>query len=87
MEEMNINDLEKVTGGEVEGPETFNDATVAQNGNLYNIRNMREVVGQIQAGQKIRVHPEFRYNLAGVDYCTVEVDGMTYITEWANIAL
>ena len=87
MDELNVNDLELVTGGEIEGPESFTDATVAQNGNLYNPRNIREVVGQIQAGQKIRVHPEFRYNIAGVDYCTVELNGVTYVTEWANIAL
>ena len=87
MNEMNVNDLELVTGGEFEGPESFSDATVVLNGNLYNERDLREVVGQIQAGQKVRVNPVFRYNIAGVDYCAVEVNGATYITEWANIAL
>lgn len=87
MEEMNYIDLDKVTGGEIEGPESFDDATVICGGNLYNISNLREIAGQIHTGQKVRVHPTFRYKIDGVELCAVEVGGMTYFTEWTNIAL
>ena len=87
MEEMNYIDLDKVTGGEIEGSETFNDATVIFGGNLYNTSNLREIVGQLQVGQKVKVHPTFRYIIDGVEYCIVEVSGATYFTEWTNIAL
>ncbi len=84
--EMNLDMLEKVTGGQYDPDVVFNKSQVVCGGNLYDLNNLRLAVGSIQPGQDIEVHPEFEYQIDGKVFCIVRVNGVDYYTERANIA-
>lgn len=83
---LSLNDLDNVAGGEYDPDVTYLDAQVIRSGNLYSLYNIREAVGQIQAGQKVFLHPDFLYYIDGVELCIVKVGVQDYVTERANIA-
>ena len=88
MKELSINDLDHITGGEIEGPDAieYNATEVIRDGNLYNTSNLKEVVGHIKIGQKVKINPDFSYIIDGTEFCAIEVNGMVYITERYNVA-
>lgn len=88
MKELSINDLDHITGGEIEGPDDieYNATEVIRDGNLYSTSDMRQTVGRIQAGQKVKINPDFSYIIDGTVFCAIEVNGMVYITERYNVA-
>lgn len=88
MRELSIDDLDHITGGEIEGPEDveYNATEVIRDGNLYNMSNMKEVVGSIHIGQKVKINPYFSYIIDGTLVCAIEVNGSVYITERDNVA-
>lgn len=86
MNKIDLNKLDAVSGGQYDPDVTYIDTRVIMNGNLYNVCNIRETIGQIQAGQKVLLHPDFAYYIDGVEFCIVKVSGQEYVTERANIA-
>ena len=69
--EMNLDMLEKVTGGQYDPDVVFNKSQAVCGGNLYDLNNLRLAVGSIQPGQDIEVHPEFEYQIDGKVFFTV----------------
>ena len=84
--ELDLNDLENITGGEYDPDVAYIETYVIRNGYLYSTSNIRETVGQISAGQKVGLHPDFLYTINGVDLCLVRVGMQDYVTERSNIA-
>ena len=84
--EMSLDDLESVTGGQYDPDVEYNKAQVVNAGNLYSINNCRQIVGQIQPGQDIELHPEFEYYIDGKLFCIIRVNGVEYFTERENIS-
>ncbi len=84
--EMNMDELEKVTGGQYDPDVEYNKAQVKNAGNLYSVNNIRQIVGQIQPGQEVELHPEFEYYIDGKIFCIIRVNGVDYITERDNVS-
>lgn len=79
--------LDHVSGGQYDEDAEYIDTHAVSNGNLYNIRNMREVIGSITAGQAVQLHPDFIEMRDGVFLCIVRIDGTDYLTERSNISM
>ena len=86
MNKLGINDLEHVSGGQYDPDVAYTETSVIRNGYIYNVANIRETVGQISAGQKVGIHPDFAYVINGVDLCMIRIGTQDYVTERANIA-
>ena len=84
--ELNADKLEKVTGGQYDPDVEYSKAQTISAGNLYSPDNIRLVVGKIQPGQDIEVHPNFEYQIDGKVLCVVRINGTDYLTERENIA-
>ena len=84
--EMNMDELDKVTGGQYDPDVEYNKAQVKNAGNLYSVNNIRQIVGQIQPGQEVELHPEFEYYIDGKIFCIIRVNGVDYITERENVS-
>lgn len=84
--EMNLDELEKITGGQYDPDVEYNKKTTACGGNLYSINNARQIVGQLLPEQEIEVHPEFEYQVDGKTLWIVRVNGVDYFTERENIS-
>ena len=86
IKELSLNELSMVAGGEYDPDEQYLSAMVVRAGNLYNLSNLRQAVGQIAPGRQVGVHPTFRYIISNVAYIIVRVDGVDYCTEEENVA-
>ena len=86
IKELSLNELSMVAGGEYDPEEQYVSARVVRSGNLYNISNLRQAVGQIVPGQQVSVHPTFQYIINNVSYCIVRVSGTDYYTEEEKLA-
>ena len=84
--EINTDKLEEVTGGQYDPDTEFNKSQVVCAGNLYNINDLRQVVGSIYPGHDVEVLPDFEYQIDGKVLCIVRVNGADYYTERGNIA-
>ena len=84
--ELNLDDLENISGGQYDPDVEYSKAKVICGGDLYNVNNMREVVGQIQPGQDVELHPDFEYYINGMRLCLIRVNGTDYVTERKNIS-
>lgn len=87
MDELNVFELDNVSGGQYDTDATYLSTEVIRGGNLLNPSNLREVVGQIQPGQKVEINPGFKYLIDGLCLVAIKVDGVDYLTEQDNIAL
>ncbi|SCW26681.1 bacteriocin-type signal sequence-containing protein [Ruminococcaceae bacterium YRB3002] len=87
MNEMNIDELSKVVGGEYDSSVTYKPAQVQKAGDLYDTGNMLKVTGQLVIGQNVQVNPDFRYIIDGRELCIVRIGGRDYVTETANLML
>ncbi len=87
MKELNINELDKVSGGEYDTEAQYLSTEVIRGGNLLNPSNLREVVGQLSPGQKVEINPGFKYCIDGMVLVAIKVNGVDYMTEQDNIAL
>lgn len=84
--ELSLDELEKVTGGQYDPDVEYSKAKVVSGGNLYSISDIRNIVGWIEPDQEVEVHPEFEYWMNGKVFCIVRVNGRDYLTECGNIA-
>ena len=83
---LDLNQLENVAGGQYDNTVEYLDKIVIRNGNLYNVNDLRQIVGTITAGQPIKLHPDALYPLDGHRYCFVKVNGADYAADRETIS-
>lgn len=92
MNELNKDDLTSVSGGQYRMDVPYLETLVIRDGDLLNVRNIRQIVGHITAGQTVWLNSDYKYYAPGeyVGSCVVRIDGpegADYVTDRMNLEM